>query len=273
MSLKIRPPQPKIMAMHPQISPRRAGFTLVELLVVIAIIAIVSAILFPVFQQAKAAAKKSSCLSNVRQLGTAVQLYVQDYEALPLHEQLDGTAWGLSLIESTWSDSIFPYVSKTELFVCPIVDQSITRKPWLHVINKAYGGYGYNYQYLGNGLVPTSVTESAISSPTETVLIADTRGVVDAQNTPRAGVYVVDPPITAAAGSGTTSGFYGVGSECGPGVDGCRSKPDIRHLQFAIVAFVDTHTKGMKLSTLDDYDRDGVADNGYWNGHADPNIR
>jgi len=61
-------------------SKRRAGFTLIELLVVIAIIAILAAILFPVFAKARAKAQQTSCLSNLKELGTACLMYAQDYE-------------------------------------------------------------------------------------------------------------------------------------------------------------------------------------------------
>ncbi len=59
---------------------RQRGFTLIELLVVIAIIAILAAILFPVFAQARESARRTSCLSNLKQLGTAFQMYQQDYD-------------------------------------------------------------------------------------------------------------------------------------------------------------------------------------------------
>src|SRR5881296_3938324 len=66
---------------------RRKGFTLIELLVVIAIIAILAAILFPVFAQARAKARQAVCLSNMRQLGTGLTMYAQDYdETLPLND-------------------------------------------------------------------------------------------------------------------------------------------------------------------------------------------
>jgi prepilin-type N-terminal cleavage/methylation domain-containing protein len=64
---------------------RRNGFTLIELLVVIAIIAILAAILFPVFAQAREKARQTQCLSNMRQMGLAVQMYLQDFdERFPL---------------------------------------------------------------------------------------------------------------------------------------------------------------------------------------------
>ena len=68
---------------------RRRGFTLIELLVVIAIIAILAAILFPVFAQAREQARRATCLSNQKQLGHALTMYAQDYD-----EQLPGTCVG-----------------------------------------------------------------------------------------------------------------------------------------------------------------------------------
>ena len=134
----------------------KKGFTLIELLVVIAIIAILAAILFPVFAQAREKARQTSCLSNCKQIGTGLQLYTDDYdEALPMSifkgawTYLDGTVttygtdpnigkenWvcGKVWSESTtsyadgahyfnqnwsWMDQLYPYVKNIDIFKCP----------------------------------------------------------------------------------------------------------------------------------------------------------
>jgi prepilin-type N-terminal cleavage/methylation domain-containing protein/prepilin-type processing-associated H-X9-DG protein len=99
----------------------RAGFTLIELLVVIAVIAILAAILYPVFAIVREKARQTSCVSNLRQIGTAVQMYLQDYDGTypdnPYPRQqpnpivtLDYTPYYLKLM---------PYVKNQMLFVCP----------------------------------------------------------------------------------------------------------------------------------------------------------
>jgi len=97
----------------------RRGFTLIELLVVIAIIAILAAILFPVFAQARAKARQASCLSNMKQLGLAMMMYTQDYdETYPMsYYYRNGANSGNGYIQ--WSGLIRPYVQNNGIFVCP----------------------------------------------------------------------------------------------------------------------------------------------------------
>lgn len=94
------------------------GFTLIELLVVIAIIAILAAILFPVFAQAREKARGISCLSNVRQIGTATALYVQDYdETYPMNFYM-GSNGPQPCVSVVWVNLV-PYIKNTQIFQCP----------------------------------------------------------------------------------------------------------------------------------------------------------
>src|SRR5215210_107980 len=86
------------------------GFTLIELLVVIAIIAILAAILFPVFARARENARRASCQSNLKQLSLGMIQYVQDYD-----ERLVYTTYG----EASWRIRIFPYVKSSQVYFCP----------------------------------------------------------------------------------------------------------------------------------------------------------
>jgi prepilin-type N-terminal cleavage/methylation domain-containing protein len=96
-------------------SPSNSAFTLVELLVVIAIIAILAAILFPVFGRARENARRSSCQSNLKQIGLGILQYTQDYdETMP--PAYDG---GL-----TWRAVTQPYLKSKQLFSLPVTDQN-----------------------------------------------------------------------------------------------------------------------------------------------------
>src|SRR5215213_2451721 len=109
---------------HPRARTRR-GFTLIELLVVIAIIAILAAILFPVFAQAREKARQTSCLSNVRQISTAYSMYIQDYdEHFPPHvTERTADAGTPDTPEArapfSYRTKLEPYSKNQQIFKCP----------------------------------------------------------------------------------------------------------------------------------------------------------
>ena len=109
---------------------RRTGFTLIELLVVIAIIAILAAILFPVFARAREKARQSSCLSNTKQIGLAILQYVQDYDEKFFAYRMD--SGGVYY----WDIVTAPYMKNTQILRCPSGASVTTRL------------YGWNWSYL-----------------------------------------------------------------------------------------------------------------------------
>lgn len=246
----------------------RRAFTLIELLVVIAIIAVLAAILFPVFAQAKTAAKKTANLSNLRQIGLAVTMYVGDHDGYPMMSSPSTTT-----PRTRWPDYIYAYVKNEPIFNSPLAPGEMFTKAWAHNPNAKYGGYGYNHQYFGNTRILFAATESQIAYPAETAIIGDTNGVRNDLGQLTGGEYTIDPPLSSTRGSGNATGFYGSGSACGSGPQGCRSTPAERFVGKVGIAFADGHSKVFPLKRLDDYNGDGQPDNGFFNGMADAEVR
>ncbi len=143
---------------------RRKGFTLIELLVVIAIIAILAAILFPVFQKVRENARRTACLSNTKQLAIGAIQYEQDSdEKTPGGVDANGLGSG-------WAGQIYPYIKSTGVFKCP--DDS-TNLPGTVV------SYGFNRNcavYTANPTPPVGQSLASFTSPAKTVLLFELTG-------------------------------------------------------------------------------------------------
>ncbi|MEN6302369.1 MAG: DUF1559 domain-containing protein [Armatimonadia bacterium] len=206
----------------------RRGFTLIELLVVIAIIAILAAILFPVFAKAREKARQSSCLSNVKQLGLAFQQYAQDYdERLPMY--VDSS---YQFTTMAWYVVIQPYLKNTQVLMCPSVSRAARQTD-----------YGVIYPRVS--WVGGSASLGAIQYPAETACNAET----EAQNATGASgsaLYLAYSPFTYPIPPGqANANFTGLSY---PG----------RHNDGNNIGFVDGHAKWMKWN-------DCIASRRFWN--------
>jgi len=201
------------------------GFTLIEFLVVIAIISILAAILFPVFARARENARRTACLSNMKQIGLGIMQYTQDYDehyprawggigtdgrtGNPDDIETDtGKPGGVFTIYAaststpgnyrTWMDYIYPYVKSTQLFHCPS-----------HVGSNSYPDYGYsvafsNYYYYGElfggstGMRNIPISMAAVTRPSEVIVVAEYPGAYSYTTSPaNMYTYASKPPSDA----------------------------------------------------------------------------
>src|SRR2546423_97644 len=167
----------------------KRAFTLIELLVVIAIIATLAAILFPVFAQARAEARKTSCASNFKQVGAAIQMYMQDFDqTMPLTAVTFGYESPPNL---GFSNLIQPYVKNYQVIACPsdvageedrlnteVMPPVTPQQADFNLALKA--DFGYNYQYLcpvgisdDGAFHALPVSDARIGAPAETLLGTD----------------------------------------------------------------------------------------------------
>lgn len=146
----------------------KKGFTLIELLVVIAIIAILAAILFPVFARAREKARQNSCLSNSKQLVLGWQMYLQDYdENIPPYAlRRTSPFWSTPGWGERWQALIQPYLKNTQILICPSDSAAAL-------------SYGYNGYYLVDPAWSytsySADTLAEVTNPAETIVLGETR--------------------------------------------------------------------------------------------------
>lgn len=199
---------------------KRRGFTLIELLVVIAIIAILAAILFPVFARAREKARQSSCSSNLKQLALGVMMYAQDYDEklCPRYYRYDPTVAG----GGNWCDTfVQPYVKNAQIVYCPSTNAK---------------SYGYNMDYLDWQPLAN------IQSPSETVMICDVKRCLTGYDLSVRKPSTFGSPVPMPAND----------EDDQPVSTDPAYSPRARgvHNGGANVAFVDGHVKWMKTSSF-----------------------
>jgi len=159
---------------------RRLGFTLIELLVVIAIIAILAAVMFPIFAKAKESARRAACVGNLKQLATAFRLYMDDFGKYPGRASYPtGSTPPADTIHSLWIAQVYRYGRNVKIFQCPNAIQQwsiTTTNPWNGRTQTYKTSYSYNEYLFYQGNVPPTypfASESQIRSTRSTAMVAD----------------------------------------------------------------------------------------------------
>ena len=244
--------------MKPLLSNARRGtkaFTLIELLVVIAIIAILAAILFPVFARARENARRSSCQSNMKQIGLGLMQYTQDYdEQMPLlYADLNGG--GFNNGDRAWPQLIFPYVKSGQIFQCPSEKQSPPANANFETANCADTLLGLSDYALNRYMFKHTITGGS------KITNADRAGIAIGEMTQPSNTlmlveYVGNHMAVSHSGNSTVNSAQTCVEPATPtfsrgyffmnGVDDVKT----RHFEGANAAFGDGHVKWFKAEML-----------------------
>lgn len=218
-----------------------AGFTLIELLVVIAIISILASILFPVFARAREQARKSSCASNMRQLGLAVMSYAQDFdEDLPPFSNGLGYKGSLGYGGADgqrWADLILPYIKNTQVFDCPSGDHRLATfsgGQWLDIRTYSYGYVSPSSGAADYGVASRNLAE--ITDVSQTIMLAEDGRQDDGGDAESIGRIIPSAGDDLAMIASRVNGMRHTGASPGD------------HAAFAFNAvYVDGHVKWVRL--------------------------
>ena len=229
---------------------------MIELLVVIAIIAILAAILFPVFARARENARRSSCQSNLKQINLGLIQYRQDYDEKFVPQNVFNSGPFSASRTYGWADTIQPYLKSTQIYQCPSESggpYDIVNHPEPSTTGLAYTDYGYNVRLStpSGSNNPAPVSEAVVENPVLSIVIFEDF----AGNARRgsSGAQSASTPITACSGTNCLANLRGAtGTNAGGG-------GLYRHLEGSNFAFIDGHVKWYK-SVGGDTGSTGVSD-------------
>lgn len=241
--------------------PSEDGFTLIELLVVIAIIAILAAILFPVFAQARESARKTSCLSNLKQIGLGANMYTQDYDERLLPSWLclngtDVTAGGCNNDlpqpgegrKWTWETLVQPYVKNRQFLYCPSA-----RDGWgtAWPDDPGYGGsYGMNHDQVGWG---SSIKMAAVNKPSQFIYFQEVGAAWDGSFAKGFSEFLNDPDSPEAVkGRLAAANWFRSPQQYSNGAQNwCDAPvPLAQHNKVCNTAYLDGHVKAIRPSSV-----------------------
>jgi prepilin-type N-terminal cleavage/methylation domain-containing protein/prepilin-type processing-associated H-X9-DG protein len=219
------------------------GFTLIELLVVIAIIALLAALLFPVFAAAREKARQATCLSNIKQLALAMLMYADDYDGVfvPAQDADNLMRWhGMRSSTAEPFDPtlgpLYQYFKNRQIKACP---SFTTFGRGALAFEQGTGGYGYNAQYVGGSPLPwpdslRPASEAEIEDPAATIMLAD--------------VATMDWNMATNTGTGTLIEYSFVEAPFYEAYGNMAADPSMhfRHQGGCDIAFCDGHVKAMR---------------------------